>query len=49
MLFRDDYRSERYREHDWANVNLPTVTSLGIKPETPETHLIFLSLRYAFK
>ena len=49
MSFRVDYRYERYREHDWANVNLPTVTSLGISPETQETHLIFLSLRYAFK
>ncbi len=49
VSFRVDYRYERYREHDWANVSLPTVAILGIVPEKQETHLIFLSLRYAFK
>lgn len=49
MSFRVGYRYENYRESDWANVILPTVTTLGVTPQKQETHLIFLSVRYAFK
>lgn len=50
ISFRAGYRYENYRESDWANVNLPTVTNnLGTTPRDQETHVVFLSVRYAFK
>jgi hypothetical protein len=49
LSFRAGYRYENYRESDWANVNLPTVATLGATPRDQETHVVFLSVRYAFK
>lgn len=49
MSMRVDYRYEKYNETDWANANVPTVLTLGVAPANQETHLIFVSVRYAFK
>jgi MtrB/PioB family decaheme-associated outer membrane protein len=49
MSMRVDYRYEKYDETDWANANVPTVLTLGAAPTNQETHLIFVSVRYAFK
>ena len=49
MSVRIGYRFEKYRESDWANVNLGTVNSLGLAPQDQEIHLIFAALRYTFK
>lgn len=49
MTLRLGYRFEKYRESDWANVNLGTVNSLGLAPQDQEIHLIYAALRYAFK
>lgn len=46
---RIGYRFEKYRESDWANVNLGSVSSLGLTPQDQEIHLIYAALRYAFK
>jgi MtrB/PioB family decaheme-associated outer membrane protein len=47
MSLRAEYRYERYKESDWANVALPF--TLGETPQNQETHLIYLAVRYAFK
>jgi MtrB/PioB family decaheme-associated outer membrane protein len=49
VSFRADYWYERYKNSDWANVTLPTVATLGVTPPEQETHLIYFSVRYAFK
>jgi MtrB/PioB family decaheme-associated outer membrane protein len=51
LSFRAGYRYENYRESDWANDNLPTLltSALGTTPRDQETHVVFLSVRYAFK
>ena len=52
LSFRADYRYEHYKDSDWANIPeslLTTVDTLGVTPRNQETHLIYLSVRYAFK
>lgn len=52
LSFRADYRYERYKDSDWANIPeslLTTVDTLGVTPRKQETHLIYFSVRYAFK
>jgi len=52
LSFRTDYRYERYKDSDWANIPeslLTTVDTLGVTPKKQETHLIYFSVRYAFK
>jgi MtrB/PioB family decaheme-associated outer membrane protein len=49
LSFRVGYRYENYRESDWANVPLLTVTTLGVTPDKQETHVVYLSIRYEFK
>lgn len=49
ISLRADYRYENYESYDWANMNVASVTSLGLTPEKQEAHLVFLSLRYEFK
>lgn len=52
LSFRADYRFERYQDSDWANIPesiLTTVDTLGVTPKKQETHLIYFSVRYAFK
>lgn len=52
VSFRADYRYERYKDSDWANIPeslLTTVDTLGVTPRDQETHLIYFSVRYTFK
>jgi MtrB/PioB family decaheme-associated outer membrane protein len=49
MMLRAEYRYEKYRSYDWANVTVSTVQSLGVTPTTQETNLVYVSVRYDFK
>ena len=52
VTLRADYRYERYKESDWAWQYLPLATvdtsQLGTTPQNQHTHVIYLSVRYAF-
>jgi MtrB/PioB family decaheme-associated outer membrane protein len=48
VSLRADYRYERYKESDWAYLAFPTPL-LGTTPQDQEVHMIYLSVRYAFK
>ena len=47
VSLRAEYRYERYKESDWAYLAFPT--SLGTTPQNQEVHMVYLSVRYAFK
>jgi len=49
VTLRAAYSYERYKESDWANIIPSTVLTLGMTPQTQEVHLIYFSVRYAFK
>lgn len=51
LTLRADFRHERYKESDWANVALPSalVDTLGTTPQEQKVNLIYLSVRYTFK
>ena len=49
VSLRADYRYEHFKESDWANLPLPTVITLGTSPQTQDVHVIYVSVRYAFK
>lgn len=52
MTVRAAYRYEKYREYDWANapvVLANVLNTLGVPPQTQETHLVYVALRYEFK
>jgi MtrB/PioB family decaheme-associated outer membrane protein len=47
LSLRANYWYERYKESDWANVDMPY--ALGTYPQKQETHVIYLAARYEFK
>jgi len=49
LSLRVDYRYEKYREYDWANIEWSNLVTLGTAPETEETHLVYIAARYTFK